>query len=421
MILLAPLSCGRPLPDLDDAHRDLTDALPVFPGAEGFGTDTPAGRGGEILIVDSLAAAGPGSLRAALEASGPRVVVFEVGGVIHLTEHIRVHEPFVTVAGQTAPSPGITLSGAGLEISTHDVLIQHLRVRPGDAVEGPKPKNRDSISVVGTSDGNTDVFGVVIDHCSLSWAIDEIGSTNYQGVHDVTWSNTLFTEGLWNSLHNEQPHSMGLLIGSHSRRIAVIRNVFAHNHDRNPVVSKDVSALVANNFVYDPGQFAIVMYNGRSCCPSLATIENNSVVFGVASDEGMPAVHITTKVHKDSRVFVTDSGEIEDQRGVLVDERPVTVSPLTLVPAAELEPLLLDSAGAWPADRDEVDARVIAEIRAREGGPIDSPSEVGGQPDTGPTSQTAMIPADPNGDDDADGYTNLEEWLHELAWDAEGS
>lgn len=84
MWLLA--ACNPSLPDLHDAARDLTGALPVFPGAEGFGTDTPAGRGGAVLIVDSLAAAGPGSLREALETPGPRTVLFSVGGVIRLDE-----------------------------------------------------------------------------------------------------------------------------------------------------------------------------------------------------------------------------------------------------------------------------------------------------------------------------------------------
>lgn len=106
-------ACVDPLPNLDDATRDLSSALPVFPGAEGFGTDTPAGRGGVVLRVTNLEADGAGSLRAALTAEGPRVVVFEVSGTIALTENLRIESPFVTVAGQTAPSPGVTIAGAG--------------------------------------------------------------------------------------------------------------------------------------------------------------------------------------------------------------------------------------------------------------------------------------------------------------------
>src|SRR5690349_5992009 len=86
------------------------DGLLAFPGAQGAAAQTPGGRGGKILRVTTLAASGPGSLLAALETDGPRIVVFEVGGVIDMAQHeIKITRPFLTVAGQTAPSPGITL------------------------------------------------------------------------------------------------------------------------------------------------------------------------------------------------------------------------------------------------------------------------------------------------------------------------
>ena len=105
---------------------------PVFPSAEGFGIYTPAGRGGEVYRVTNLNPSGNGSLRAALQASGPRVVIFEVSGTIAITEDLVIMNPFITIAGQTSPSPGITIKGAGLWIATHDVLVQHLRIRVGN-------------------------------------------------------------------------------------------------------------------------------------------------------------------------------------------------------------------------------------------------------------------------------------------------
>src|SRR5689334_24246301 len=112
----------------------LVAAPPVFPGAQGFGIETPAGRGGKILRVTNLNPDGPGSLRAAIETKGPRIVVFEVAGVIDLNmKPLVIAEPFLTIAGQTAPSPGITLIRAGIDIDTHDILMQHIRVRMGDA------------------------------------------------------------------------------------------------------------------------------------------------------------------------------------------------------------------------------------------------------------------------------------------------
>ena len=107
-------------------------ALPAFPGALGWASKTPGGRGGRIIRVTNLNSEGPGSLREAIEADGPRIVVFEVGGVIDLGKKtLRLRNPFITIAGQTAPSPGVTLIKGGMDITTHDVIVQHIRVRPG--------------------------------------------------------------------------------------------------------------------------------------------------------------------------------------------------------------------------------------------------------------------------------------------------
>jgi hypothetical protein len=104
----------------------------ALPGAWGWTAATPGGRGGQILRVTNLRASGAGSLREALEADGPRIVAFEVGGVIDLGKNtLSIKNPYVTVAGQTAPSPGITIIKGGIGIQTHDVILQHLRVRPG--------------------------------------------------------------------------------------------------------------------------------------------------------------------------------------------------------------------------------------------------------------------------------------------------
>ena len=105
-----------------------------FPAPMGWAAETKGGTGGQVILVTNLDAKGPGSFRAALEAKGPRIVVFEVGGVIDLgAETLKVAEPYITIAGQTAPSPGITLIRGGIDITAHDVIVQHIRVRPGAA------------------------------------------------------------------------------------------------------------------------------------------------------------------------------------------------------------------------------------------------------------------------------------------------
>ena len=155
-----------------------TSALPAFPGAEGFGTETPGGRGGQVFVVSNLNAEGPGSLRAAVEASGPRIVVFNVGGTIVLPRTLNVNNPYLTIAGQTAPGDGITVKGE-LGIKTHDVVVRYLRFRPGHPSAILPPDDRKDTHAINIVD---DSYNVVVDHCSLSWGIDEVFSVySYSG------------------------------------------------------------------------------------------------------------------------------------------------------------------------------------------------------------------------------------------------
>jgi len=174
----------------------------VFPGAKGFGIETTAGRGGQILRVTNLNSDGAGSLRAALGTKGPRNIVFEVAGVIDIDRKpLVIAEPFVTVAGQTAPSPGITIIRGGITIQTHDIRLQHIRVRPGDAGQPKKSGWEPEVTTTGP-----ECYNIVVDHCSISWAVDENLSASgprYNGpagtTHNVTFSNNILAEGLYDS------------------------------------------------------------------------------------------------------------------------------------------------------------------------------------------------------------------------------
>jgi pectate lyase len=142
-------------------QMELKSHTPAFPGAEGFGAYTMGGRGGNVYIVTNLNDDGAGSLRNAVEASGPRIVVFEISGTIELESRLRISNPYITIAGQTAPGDGICLKNYELDINTHDVIIRYLRVRPGD----PSQAENDAISIRSSN--------VIVDHCSASWSIDE--------------------------------------------------------------------------------------------------------------------------------------------------------------------------------------------------------------------------------------------------------
>lgn len=382
-------------------------ALPVAaPAFEGFGTGTRGGLDGRVVRVTTLADGGPGSLRAALLERGPRLIAFEVGGRIDLKSDLRVRDPHVTVAGQTAPSPGITLAGGGLRISTHDVVVQHLRIRVGSEPGDTPLDDRDGIAIIGERNGSRPVYNVVIDHCSVSWAVDEGISTWFTPVHDITIRNSIVSEMLKDAGHPKGEHGYGLLVGDGSRRVSVIGNLFAHNTRRNPVAGPGTETLIANNIVYDAAYNAIHFYGGPE--PFLSSVVGNLVLPGPSSRKG-DAVHFQRRFHPASRVYLDGNrGPLGTGRAELVraDEperamQPLTARPpvpfdgLALVPAERLPAVLLPRVGARPKDRDEVDRRIVAQVRAGGGGTIDDPREVGGWPMPAPTWRPLSPPADP--------------------------
>src|SRR5580765_4806617 len=143
---------------------DLTQAkIPAFPGAQGGGMFSFGGRGGKVLVVTNLNDSGPGSFREACEAGGPRIVVFNVAGIIRLKDRIRVRAPYITIAGSTAPGDGVCIAGDTVELETHDVVVRHMRFRRGATNVGDR---NDSL-------GGNPVGNVCIDHVSASWGLDE--------------------------------------------------------------------------------------------------------------------------------------------------------------------------------------------------------------------------------------------------------
>ena len=380
-------------------------AQPVL-AAKGF-ADARGGSGGAVLRVTTLEAKGPGSLRAAVEAKGPRIIVFEVGGVIDLKmSTLKVSEPFVTIAGQTAPSPGITLIRGSVSVSTHDVRIQHLRIRPGDA-GAPKGKGwePDGLCAVGGQ-----AYNVVVDHCSLSWAVDENLSASgprLEGpaatAHRVTFSNCIIAEGLSHATHAKGEHSKGSLIHDCCQEIAVIGNLYAHNVQRNPYFKAHCTGVIVNNVIYDPGSIAIQLsysdkeWEGAKFAPTncRVSVVGNVLIHGASTKKEVALVSKKGDAFlEDNLAFKADgtpaaltSGEIR-----LLRERPVWPEGLRALPAAEAVAWVTAHAGARPRDRDEVDRRIIREFTARKGRVIDSQDEVGGYPKAEPVRRPLEVP-----------------------------
>ncbi len=376
----------------DTVARDLS----VVPGLGGFGARTPAGRGGAVLRVTTLADSGKGSLRRALTTGRPRIIVFEIAGTIELESPLIVTDPFFTIAGQTAPEPGITLAGYQLSIRTHDGLIQHIRVRAGDRRGG----DPEGISLY--QPGGAEVHDIVVDHTSTSWAIDENTNTwsatasavgPHAGVHDVTFSNNLIGEALDDSTHPKGPHSKGMLVGDGSERIAVLRNVFVHNADRNPEMTGGTSTVVVNNLVYDwdPTQEATHLGRAGSVAaePTCASVVGNVYVRSRSmGTDPAAALEIHRDVPPGSMLFVADNlspGTLpvrnESRIDPFVTAPPVWPEDLAVLEPAALIEGLLGSAGARPQARDVVDRRLVDDVLTGGGSIIDSQSQVGGWPE----------------------------------------
>ena len=237
----------------------------AFPGAVGWAAGTPGGRGGKIIRVTNLKADGPGSFKEAIESKGPRIVVFEVGGVIDMArKELNIREPYLTIAGQTAPSPGITLIRTGIDVRTHDVIVRHIRIRTG--VDGQAKRSGWEPDAFNT----VSAYNVIADHCTFSWAIDENMSSSgprFKGntpdewrantSHDITFSYNLASEGLADASHPKGEHSKGSLVHDNVTNILFYRNIWAHNVERSPLFKGGVRGSVVNNLIYDPGKRAM--------------------------------------------------------------------------------------------------------------------------------------------------------------------
>ena len=381
----------------DETARQVTlsnlrpDRAPAFPGAEGFGKFTLGGRGGRVIEVTNLNDSGPGSFRAACMANGPRTVVFRVSGNIALTSKFKITEPFLTIAGQTAPGDGICIKNYQVNFDTHNLIIRYLRFRPGDEAG----KEQDGFGGQGDH--------IIIDHCTASWGVDETFSINKASNLTVQWC--LVSESLTKSLHKKGAHGYGGLWGGPGG--SWHHNILAHHSSRNPRASGNVDSGLLdyrNNVIYNWGFNSA--YGGELWSRNWI---NNYYKYGPATSEN---VRRRIFLQKDPRGkmfcagnFVWGFPEIsadnwkggvdfaedgEATEATLRADQPYVVAPVKTQPAEAAYELVLAQAGC-SLFRDSVDRRVIEEIRSgtakfgetyKGGGKgiIDSQRAVGGWP-----------------------------------------
>jgi pectate lyase len=420
----------------------LAHAVPVLPGAIGHGITTPAGRGGTVYRVTNLNYDGAGSLKACVDAKGPRVCVFEVSGTIRLSDDLTLRHPNLTIAGQTAPSPGITLRGAGLLVKTSDVLVQHIRVRPGDDPGGEAPINRDALKIEHTAP----ISNVVIDHCTFTWSVDEVASA-WQNWNNISLLNNIFAEPLHDSIHPEGKHGFGVLIGPVDGNATLAGNLFADMQSRLPMTAATRTVIV-NNLIYNWGNTAVDLQSRGDVTQN--SVVGNVFVRGPDTVGDKPVVGLradSATLRSGAKVFLSDnltpSGATSDAwsvAGAIYGSLPMSnfrsTSPLawpagmTTLPTSDnvVREHVLRYAGARPADRDTVDRRIIEQTRNGTGriincvasnGTARCERNGGGWPSLAENRRTLSLPANPNTMTDS-GYTNLELWLQRMAAEVEG-
>ncbi len=449
------------------------------PHYQGYGVDTRGGRGGSVQrvthLLDTMDAASPnwnGSLRKAVSAAGARFVVFEVSGTIPLVAPLIISNPNVTIAGQTAPSPGITLRNSYIQIDAADVVIQHVRVRPG--------------AVGGLPHGihvRNGAHRIVLDHVSVSWTVWSGIDLHAQdapapNIGDVTLIDSLVSEILSCSGVNTQlrcdpatmtgiPHSRAILVGDNNTsktynngrtRFAMIRTVSANNDQRHPAIQGPVDTFIVNNLIYNPslvpisaiffsddynrgGANAVVV--GNSMIPGPTTPGYKGYVPRFYPEEG-PAymVQLDFSTSSATRIFL-DGNHFAPRcsgtaclaspqaqwvlaydkpgmqgRNLHADKPPLTLANLplsSLMPYTAVEAYVTANAGARPLDRDAVDARVMRDVAARTGKAINTPADVGGYPVLPENRRPLTVPADPHAVVDAAGRTRIEQWLESFA------
>lgn len=466
---------GKPFIPWADHPDKLPQAeIPAFPGAQGGGMYSFGGRGGKVFVVTNLNDHGPGSFREALEAGGPRIIVFNVAGIIKLDERIVVRAPYITIDGSSAPGNGVCIAGDTVELETHDIVIRHMRFRRGATWVGDR---NDSL-------GGNPVGNLIIDHVSASWGLDE-NLSMYRHMYqppdgskeikmptvNITIQNSIFSEAL-----DTYNHAFGSTLGGYNSTFH--HNLWACNSGRNPSVGMIFDFTFANNVLYnwrhrtvdggDHRSFFNIINNYYK--PGPITDVNDSVSYRLLKPESRRSkffegeygkAYVAGNVVEGNEKVTQDNWDggvqVEPPAGIdaaqfiskIRANSPYPHAYIKLQSADDAYKYVLQNAGATLPMRDAVDERVVEMVRSgtvtyEDGqGIITDIEQVGGYPkyegepyadadsDGMPDDWEAkhgLNPKDANdasGDLNGDGYTHIEDFLYGLdpqtfygKWDA---
>ncbi|SER57413.1 hypothetical protein [Natrinema salaciae] len=367
------------------AHYDYTD---------GFTTPAPWLED-EAVDVYRIQEATRRAVEGPFQASGPRVIVFETSGVIDLGgDRLEVTEDKCWIAGQTAPSPGITFINGMVAVGANDCVVQHIRSRIGPGSDG---------NIQGNDSFNTqdDTTNNVVDHVTASWGTDECMSVGYD-TNRTTYTNNLIYEGLYDPYGDGSDHNYGTLVGNGADNVTLAGNVWAKCRSRMPRLKGDTRSVVANNLCYffDEGGIADgsteTSFVGNAYLGTIAP-DDNVLEGGDAYLED----NVTYDPSLDSDTDFATSNELSSP--------PLWPDGLETMSASEVEEHNLRYAGARPADRTANDERIVREIANRAGNDrldsaydywIPTPDAVGGYPDLPENTHSLSVPD-----------SGLREWL----------
>ncbi|KAA5542692.1 pectate lyase precursor [Roseiconus nitratireducens] len=433
--------------------------LKAFPGAEGWGAASKGGRGGKVIKVTNLDASGPGSLAEACAADGPRIVVFEVSGVIR--GNIRITNPYLTIAGQTAPGAGITVEGvvSSYDHGVHDIIIRHLRIRPRRDIGS----GGDCIQLGGLGPKGSGTYNMILDHLSLSWGNDEV--IDLYHAHDVTVQFCTIEESD-DQGHSKGAHNFGLISAAKdSGAVSVHHNLWAHHARRVPCMApyrEHAANDFCNNLIYNcRGGYADDGHGAAAKSP--VNLYQNYYRRGPQTQDRMYpfalSPHMSYYVRDNYFEDWGDQGHPRHWKWGGPDRAPKWVQfnnngreldapaktpPIELVDAETAFALTLARAGCWP--RDRVTKRTVQEVKTKTGAwgrnaplePTDewfleglaqnqAPKDTDddGLPDVwekahnldfnNPADATTVVAAGESKNDRHMGYSHLEYYLNELA------
>ena len=381
----------------------LAFALVAFPGAEGFGAAT---RGAYTTtsnptiyqVTTTADNSNPGSFRYAVTRSGPRVVIFKVGGIITLGSTLRIDNPYITILGQTAPGNGICIKNNPVKLGSHDMIIRGLRFRNGHNRNGSNDRQGNCLAaeVLYGSVGNTSrqSYNIIIDHNSFSWGGDELTSSWFPANH-ITWQWNIVAESLW-SQNYPSVTGYGIIAGDDATSISMHHNLMAHNRARNPEVNDGTSGEIINNLVYHytnkgidfigaPNEFSPFLVSNWNCVKNYLKRNESGkkpiIIFIGTGYQNNMYVKAGSKyfmqgnfdADKPTLTGDWDSVQFYDDGNTNTSENYKSATPV-ITPSGIRENtvedtynLVLNNAGAQAPVPDSVDARIIDEVKNNTG------------------------------------------------------